>query len=81
MTRPAVEAGEKLGYLPGGLEEKVKPYLRPLYDALYELVLAEKFRVGGCTVIVSGHSRDKDCLSYSKRCGKASSGARDCEDI
>lgn len=43
LTRPTVEAGEKLGYLPGGLEEKVEPYLRPLYDALYEMLLAEKF--------------------------------------
>jgi phosphate starvation-inducible PhoH-like protein len=38
LTRPAVEAGESLGYLPGGLEEKVAPYLRPLYDALYEMM-------------------------------------------
>ena len=35
MTRPAVEAGENLGFLPGDLKEKVDPYLRPLYDALY----------------------------------------------
>lgn len=38
LTRPAVEAGESLGFLPGGLEEKVNPYLRPLYDALYDMV-------------------------------------------
>ena len=38
LTRPAVEAGEKLGYLPGDLSQKVDPYLRPLYDALYELM-------------------------------------------
>jgi len=44
LTRPTVEAGEKLGFLPGGLEEKVEPYLRPLYDALYEMLLAEKFQ-------------------------------------
>ena len=44
LTRPTVEAGEKLGYLPGGLEEKVEPYLRPLYDALYDLILADKFQ-------------------------------------
>jgi len=43
LTRPTVEAGEKLGFLPGGLEEKVEPYLRPLYDALYEMLLAERF--------------------------------------
>jgi phosphate starvation-inducible protein PhoH and related proteins len=42
LTRPAVEAGEKLGFLPGSLEEKVSPYLRPLYDALFELVGTER---------------------------------------
>jgi phosphate starvation-inducible PhoH-like protein len=42
LTRPAVEAGEKLGFLPGTLQEKVDPYLRPLYDALYEMIEAEK---------------------------------------
>ena len=42
LTRPAVEAGERLGFLPGTLQEKVDPYLRPLYDALYEMVDAEK---------------------------------------
>ncbi len=41
FTRPAVEAGEKLGFLPGDLQEKVNPYLRPLYDALYDMVEAE----------------------------------------
>lgn len=42
LTRPAVEAGEKLGFLPGDLGQKVDPYLRPLYDALYDLMGAEK---------------------------------------
>jgi phosphate starvation-inducible PhoH-like protein len=42
LTRPAVEAGEKLGFLPGDLQDKVDPYLRPLYDALFDLVDAEK---------------------------------------
>ncbi len=42
LTRPAVEAGEKLGYLPGDLTQKVDPYLRPLYDALYDLMGYEK---------------------------------------
>ena len=42
MTRPAVEAGEKLGFLPGDLQDKVDPYLRPLYDALYDLVDNER---------------------------------------
>ncbi len=43
LTRPAVEAGEKLGFLPGDLQEKVDPYLRPLYDALFEMFGAENF--------------------------------------
>jgi phosphate starvation-inducible protein PhoH and related proteins len=42
LTRPAVEAGEKLGFLPGDLAEKVNPYLRPLYDALYDMMPLEK---------------------------------------
>src|SRR5699024_11375791 len=41
LTRPAVEAGESLGFLPGDLKEKVDPYLRPLYDALYDVLGAE----------------------------------------
>jgi phosphate starvation-inducible PhoH-like protein len=42
LTRPAVEAGEKLGYLPGTLTEKINPYLRPLYDALYDMLETER---------------------------------------
>jgi phosphate starvation-inducible PhoH-like protein len=42
LTRPAVEAGERLGFLPGNLQEKVDPYLRPLYDALYDMLEADK---------------------------------------
>ncbi len=42
LARPAVEAGEKLGFLPGDLQQKVDPYLRPLYDALYDLLEFEK---------------------------------------
>lgn len=44
MTRPAIEAGEKLGFLPGDLQQKVDPYLRPLYDALYEIMGAEAYQ-------------------------------------
>ncbi len=44
LTRPAVEAGERLGFLPGDFKEKVEPYLRPLYDALYELMPHDKIR-------------------------------------
>lgn len=43
LTRPAIEAGEKLGFLPGDLQQKVDPYLRPLYDALHEIMGAETF--------------------------------------
>ncbi len=43
LTRPAVEAGEKLGFLPGDLQNKVDPYLRPLYDGMYEMMGAESF--------------------------------------
>jgi phosphate starvation-inducible PhoH-like protein len=42
LTRPAVEAGERLGFLPGTIQEKVDPYLRPLYDALHDMIEAEK---------------------------------------
>jgi phosphate starvation-inducible PhoH-like protein len=42
LSRPAVEAGERLGFLPGDMKEKVDPYLRPLYDALYEMMPADK---------------------------------------
>ena len=44
LTRPAVEAGEKLGFLPGDLQDKVDPYLRPLYDALYDIMGVETFQ-------------------------------------
>ena len=43
LTRPAIEAGENLGFLPGDLQSKVDPYLRPLYDALYQIMGAESF--------------------------------------
>ena len=42
LTRPAIEAGESLGFLPGGISEKISPYLRPLYDALYDMMDAER---------------------------------------
>lgn len=44
LTRPAVEAGESLGFLPGDLKDKVDPYLRPLYDALFDIIGADKFQ-------------------------------------
>ena len=42
LSRPAVEAGERLGFLPGDMKEKVDPYLRPLYDALYDMMPVDK---------------------------------------
>ena len=57
LTRPAVEAGEKLGFLPGDLNQKVDPYLRPLYDALFDMMggdsyqrLQERGGTGDCTI-------------------------------
>ena len=47
LTRPAVEAGERLGFLPGDMLAKVDPYLRPLYDALYDMIEAERLPVHG----------------------------------
>ena len=44
LTRPAVEAGEALGFLPGALEEKILPYLRPLYDALYDMLETDEIQ-------------------------------------
>ena len=44
LTRPVVDAGEKLGFLPGDLQDKVDPYLRPVYDALYDIIGVETFR-------------------------------------
>lgn len=44
LTRPAVEAGERLGFLPGDLQQKIDPYLRPLYDALFDMLGAETFK-------------------------------------
>ena len=44
LTRPAIEAGEKLGFLPGDLQSKIDPYLRPLYDAMYEMMGAENYQ-------------------------------------
>ena len=59
LTRPAIEAGEKLGFLPGDLQSKVDPYLRPLYDALYQIMGAEKFQANmEKGLIVEGQSID-----------------------
>ena len=54
LSRPAVEAGERLGFLPGDLREKVDPYLRPLYDALYDMMPADQVDEA------AGDRRDRD---------------------
>ena len=54
LSRPAVEAGERLGFLPGDMKEKVDPYLRPLYDALYDMMPADKVERAHC------RRRDRD---------------------
>ena len=75
LTRPAIEAGEKLGFLPGDLQQKVDPYLRPLYDALYEIMGAENFmkmfltRIGyGSKAVITGDVTQID-LTEGKRSG------------
>jgi len=52
LSRPAVEAGERLGFLPGDMKEKVDPYLRPLYDALYDLMPADRVERGMLSGII-----------------------------
>ena len=52
LTRPAVEAGERLGFLPGDMREKVDPYLRPLYDALYDVLAPERVERGLATGVI-----------------------------
>ncbi len=52
LSRPAVEAGERLGFLPGDMREKVDPYLRPLYDALYDVLAAERVERGLATGVI-----------------------------
>ena len=59
LTRPAVEAGENLGFLPGDLQEKVDPYLRPLYDALYDIMGNDTYQ---------NYIEKGICLLYTSRC-------------
>ena len=62
LTRPAVEAGEKLGFLPGDLQDKVDPYLRPLYDALFDMFGAEKL----CKIHGKRHNRGRSAGVYER---------------
>ena len=71
LTRPAVEAGEKLGFLPGDLGQKIEPYLRPLYDALFEMLgfervqklMREILRLNSFSIslIFSSNAPQRDC--------------------
>ena len=63
LARPAVEAGEKLGFLPGDLQEKVDPYLRPLYDALYDMIDVEKARAAARARRRSRWRRSPSCAA------------------
>ncbi len=68
LTRPAIEAGEKLGFLPGDLQSKIDPYLRPLYDALYQIMGADGKRAdrSGPPCLHEG-SHLRQCLYYLRR--------------
>ena len=72
LTRPAIEAGEKLGFLPGDLQSKIDPYLRPLYDALYQIMGAESFAKNfrkrsdrGCTSCLYERKNTGQCVYHS----------------
>ncbi len=62
LSRPAVEAGERLGFLPGDMKEKVDPYLRPLYDALYDMMPADKVE----RAITAGGHRDRAARLHAR---------------
>ena len=64
LTRPAVEAGEKLGFLPGDLQEKIDPYLRPLYDALADMFGYDQFQKITCA---AGRWRNRLSSSTKRR--------------
>ena len=66
LTRPAVEAGERLGFLPGDLQSKVDPYLRPLYDALFDMLGAETYQKSRLSPICAA-ARSTTALSFSTR--------------
>jgi predicted ribonuclease YlaK len=74
LARPAVEAGERLGFLPGDLVEKVNPYLRPLYDALYDILGYEKAR--SCSSAASSRSRRSPSCAAARSTTRSSSSTR-----
>ena len=68
LVRPAVEAGERLGFLPGDMTQKVDPYLRPLYDALYDLMGFDK--TGNCTLSIHARAHVESVVYYFGRSTK-----------
>jgi phosphate starvation-inducible PhoH-like protein len=74
LVRPAVEAGERLGFLPGSLQEKVDPYLRPLYDALYDLLEPERSK--RCSRRTSSRSRPSPSCAAAPSMTPSSSWTR-----
>ena len=74
LVRPAVEAGERLGFLPGDLAQKVDPYLRPLYDALYDLMGFEK--VASCSSAARSRSRRSPSCAAARSTTRSSSSTR-----
>ena len=74
LTRPAVEAGERLGFLPGDLAQKVDPYLRPLYDALYDLMGLD--RVGKAFEKARSRSRRSPSCAAARSTMRSSSSTR-----
>ena len=82
LTRPAIEAGEKLGFLPGDLQSKIDPYLRPLYDALYQIMGAESYLhnsekglIESCPPGVYEGQDSGQCLYYPGRGAEYDAGA------
>jgi hypothetical protein len=67
LSRPAVEAGERLGFLPGDMKDKVDPYLRPLYDALYDMLPAEAYLPDGRTANHSATVRTTFIIGPDKK--------------
>lgn len=82
LTRPAIEAGEKLGFLPGDLQSKIDPYLRPLYDALYQIMGAESFLKNSekglievAATCIHAWPYIRQCIYHSGRGSEHNSGA------
>ena len=76
LTRPAVEAGESLGFLPGTLEEKIDPYLRPLFDALHDMIELDKLAAPDGRQASSRSRRSRSCAAARSTTRSSSSTRR-----